>query len=219
MTGADGTTGPGAPDPALAAHWDAAYAQGEATRSWFEARPTMSLRMLRAAGLAPAASVLDVGGGASRLVDALLEDGVRQPTVLDISEAALQAAKQRIGTQAHRVRWVRADIRSWSPPTRFGAWHDRAVLHFLLDPADQARYLRTLAAATAPGSIAVFGCFAPDGPTHCSGLPVARRSAADLAGLLGSDWTLVADDVEQHPTPAGGVQPFTWAAFVQRPTA
>jgi hypothetical protein len=138
-------------------------------------------------------------------------------TVLDISGAALLAARERLGPEADRVHWITADVAGWSPDRSYDAWHDRAVLHFLADGGSQARYLGALAAATRQGTAAVFGCFAPDGPPSCSGLPVVRRSAADLAALLGPAWALVAEDRELHPTPEGGVQPFTWAAFTRRP--
>jgi trans-aconitate methyltransferase len=199
----------------LAGHWDAAYAQGEATRSWFEAEPLMSLRMLDAAGVTASAAVIDVGGGTSRLADALLARGCRDVTVLDISRAALQLARDRLGPEAARVHWVTADIGTWTPGRRYDAWHDRAVLHFLTSEASQSRYLAALRAATRPGSAAVIGCFSPDGPAQCSGLPVARRSAAGLAALLGPEWTLTAEDRELHPVPGGGTQPFTWAAFTR----
>lgn len=199
----------------LAEHWDDAYAQGEATRSWFEAEPVMSLRMIDAAGVSDDASVVDIGGGTSRLVEALLVRGHDDLTVLDVSEAALRITQDRLGADAGEVHWIAADIRAWSPGRVFDVWHDRAVMHFLCEPADQDAYRNTLNAASRPGSVAVFGCFAPDGPTHCSGLPVMRRDVADLVDFLGPAWSLVAQDRELHPTPSGSAQPFTWAAFVR----
>lgn len=201
--------------PELAAHWDDAYAQGETTRSWFETEPVMSLRMIDAAGVANDASVVDIGGGTSRLVDALLARGHDDLTVLDVAQAALQIAQDRLGAGAAEVHWVNADIRTWAPGRIFDLWHDRAVMHFLSDPADQDAYRSTLVSATRPGSIAVFGCFAADGPTHCSGLPVVRRDVDDLVEFLGPQWSLVTQDRESHPTPGGATQPFTWAAFVR----
>ncbi len=203
------------PGTDLASHWDDAYAQGETTRSWFEAEPAMSLRMIDAAGVAPTASVVDIGGGTSRLVDVLLGRGHQDVTVLDLSATALEVARERLSSDASRVRWVNADIRAWAPGRVFDLWHDRAVLHFQTTADGQDSYRRVLAGASRPGTVAVFGCFAPDGPTHCSGLPVARRNAEDLAVFLGPGWTMVAEERESHPTPAGGAQPFTWAAFVR----
>jgi len=200
----------------LASHWDDAYGQGEATRSWFQTEPVMSLRMIDAACVSTDASVVDIGGGTSRLVDALLARGHDDLTVMDVSDAALRIAQDRLGRTAEKVHWVNADIRTWLPGRVFDLWHDRAVVQFLSDPADQDAYLNPLNAASRPGSVAVFGCFAADGPTHCSGLPVVRRDVADLVDFLGPEWTLVAQDREMHPTPGGATQPFTWAAFVRR---
>jgi trans-aconitate methyltransferase len=194
-------------------HWDRAYGEGERTRSWFESAPVGSLRMLQLAGVSPADSVIDAGGGASTLVDALLERGFDDVTVLDISATGIQAAQRRLGPSAGRVQWIVADLRDWRPSRTYQVWHDRAVLHFLTADADRQSYLDTLTASTAAGAAAIFAAFAPDGPRQCSGLPVARYSAHDLAALLGDRWTSVVDDREEHVTPAGAVQPFVWAVF------
>jgi trans-aconitate methyltransferase len=196
-----------------AAHWDAAYAQGDETRSWFEEHPAMSLRMLGAAGISPADAVIDVGGGASPLTRALLDRGFRDLTVLDISAAGMQHARDRLGSRADQVHWLTADVLSWYPSRRYQVWHDRAVFHFLTAGQDRQQYLRALDAATAPGAAAVVGCFAPDGPQHCSGLPVARYSPAQLARQLGATWLLISQNREEHITPAGTTQPFTWIAL------
>jgi SAM-dependent methyltransferase len=198
-------------DPA--ALWDDAYALGESTRSWFQQQPGVSLRMLERAGVAAEDSVIDVGGGASPLAGALLGRGFTDVTVLDISAAGMRYAQSRLGPLAGQVRWLTGDILTWQPDRRYRAWHDRAVFHFLTVGQDRQRYLRALGAATAPGAATVFGCFAQDGPQYCSGLPVARYSERELAGQLGAEWTLIAGDREEHITPAGRAQPFTWAAF------
>jgi trans-aconitate methyltransferase len=200
-----------------ATHWDEAYASGETTRSWYQSEPALSLQMFAAAGVSDQNSVIDVGGGASTLVDALLSRGFRDVTVLDISTAGLQAAQRRLGSAAEDVDWLTADVLSWRPPRRYQTWHDRAVYHFLTTNQDQQLYLRTLHAATGPGARAVFGCFAPDGPQHCSGLPVARYDRQQLGANLGSGWIAVSDAREEHVTPAGVIQPFTWAAFRRQP--
>lgn len=194
-------------------HWDRAYSEGERTRSWFESEPVGSLRMFQLAGVSPGDSVIDAGGGASMLVDALLERGFDDVTVLDISATGIQAAQRRLGPSAARVQWIVADLRDWRPSRTYQVWHDRAVLHFLTADADRQSYLETLTASTAAGAVAIFATFAPDGPHQCSGLPVARYSAHDLAALLGDRWTSVVDDREEHVTPAGAVQPFVWAVF------
>jgi trans-aconitate methyltransferase len=203
--------------PDLAGHWDTAYAQSADTHSWFQLQPTMSLQMLDTAGVSAADSALDVGAGASPLAGVLLGRGFADVTVLDISATALQYARRRLGPQAERLRWLTADVLTWRPQRRYQVWHDRAVFHFLTRGTDQQRYLHTVESATAAGAVAVFGCFAPDGPQHCSGLPVARYDPRELARQLGSGWMLIARDREQYTTPAGAAQPFTWAAFRRRP--
>jgi trans-aconitate methyltransferase len=196
-----------------AAHWDAAYAQGDETRSWFEEYPGMSLRMLGAAEVSAADAVIDVGGGASPLTGALLDRGYGDLTVLDISAAGMQHARDRLGPRADQVHWLTADVLSWHPRRHYQAWHDRAAYHFLTTDEHRQQYLRTLDAATAFGAVAVFGCFAPDGPQHCSGLPAARYSAAQLARQIGAGWLLISQDREEHITPAGTLQPLTWVAL------
>jgi hypothetical protein len=192
------------------ARWDDAYAQGETTRSWYQVRPTMSLRMIHLAGTRPADAVIDIGGGAAPLVDVLLAEGFSDVTVLDISQAGLRAAQERLGPAARRVRWVHADITRWRPERRYRMWHDRAVFHFLTDRAAQDSYLEALAAGVEPGGHVVIGCFASDGPAQCSGLPVARYSASDLEKVVSPYLTALATDREEHTTPAGVTQPFTW---------
>jgi trans-aconitate methyltransferase len=196
-----------------AAHWDDAYAQGEDTRSWFEQHPDMSLRMLDSAGVSTVDALIDAGGGAFPLTRALLDRSFRDLTVLDISATGVQHARDRLGSRADPVHWLAADVLTWQPRRHYRAWHDRAVYHFLTTDQHRQQYLHTLDTVTAPGVIAVFGCFAPDGPQHCSGLPVARYSPAQLARQLGVKWNLMSQAREEHITPAGTIQPFTWIAL------
>jgi hypothetical protein len=133
--------------------------------------------------------------------------------VLDVSTAGLQIAQQRLGPAAELVHWLIADLLTWRPARTWDVWHDRAVLHFLTNPSAREQYLRVLQAATRPAAIALFGTFALDGPQSCSGLPVTRYSTRDLADLLGASWQVIASDREEHITPSGAIQPFTWAAF------
>jgi hypothetical protein len=169
--------------------------------------------MLDAAGVPAGDSLIDVGGGASPLAGALLGRGFRDVTVLDISATGMQYAQWRLGEKASQVRWIVADVLAWRPERRYQAWHDRAVFHFLTSSKTREQYQHTLRTATAAGAVAVFGCFAPGGPQYCSGLPVCRYAPDDLARELGSNWTLVAQAREDHPTPDAVIQPFTWAAF------
>ncbi len=195
-----------------AGHWDSTYAdRGTTGVSWFQPAPTPSLHMIDVLGIAPTAKVIDVGGGAASLVDQLIARGFTDLTVLDISEVALTAARARVGDQA-AVSWVHEDVLTWRRRHQFNLWHDRAVFHFLVDPADQQRYLETLRAALAPAGAVVIATFAPDGPDRCSGLPVARYSADDLTVLLGNAFTVVDTSREEHTKPTGARQPFTWVA-------
>lgn len=206
MAGVDGTID-------TAEHWDRAYRHGEATRSWFQHEPQMSLQMIETAGIGPTDSLIDVGGGASSLVDALIDRGHTDLTVLDISGEALRKDQRRLGRRAARVRWLLADLHSWTPDRTWAVWHDRAVLHFFTTRTDRQHYLHALERATTPGTFAILATFAPNGPQHCSGLPVARYDPQHLAALLGHGWRLLADAHEEHTTPSGGTQPFTWAAL------
>ena len=195
------------------AHWDETYATKDETKvSWYQPSPEQSLALIRAAG-SPAAAVIDVGGGTSRLADALLADGYRDITVLDISAVALERSKTRLGRRADAVSWIVADVTQWKPARTWDIWHDRAVFHFLTDAAAQDAYLEALKQGTRPGSAVIMATFAPAGPERCSGLPVQRYSAASLAARLGADFRLYAERDEMHPTPFGTEQAFTYAAL------
>jgi hypothetical protein len=192
-------------------HWDATYeTKGAQGVSWYQPVPNVSLDLIRQMEVVADAPVIDVGGGESLLVDNLLTRGFSDLTVLDLSKVALDEARRR--APSPQVRWVQADVRTWGPDRTYGLWHDRAVFHFLVDPDDRAAYMRTLTAATAPGSTVIVATFAPTGPETCSGLPVARYSSPDLAEALGPRFDLLATEEEEHTTPSGGVQPFTWVA-------
>lgn len=198
------------------AHWNRAYeGQDDAALSWYQAEPQPSLDLIVGDGPGREASILDIGGGASRLTDALLDAGYRDLSVLDISDAALSVTRQRLGDRASRVAFIAADITAWTSPRRWDVWHDRAVLHFLTSEADQAAYRRALMAATAAGSIAVIGSFAPDGPERCSGLPVQRWSAGTLARFLAPEFRLLVRRRHRHETPKGAAQSFEFAVLVR----
>lgn len=198
-------------------HWDKVYAtKGEAEVSWFQDRPTISLDMIRAANPDHRAAIIDVGGGASRLVDALLQDGYRDIAVLDLSANALDAAKKRIGAAASKVDWIVADATAWRPAKTYDVWHDRAAFHFLTDPHDRAAYVERLRAAIAPGGHIIIATFAPDGPEKCSGLPVQRHDSASLAAELGPEFELVETRSEVHHTPWNSTQAFQFCRFRRR---
>lgn len=197
-------------------HWDTAYTEKGVTVSWHQEEASTSLALI-AAVADPGASVIDIGGGASPLVDGLLDRGHRDITVLDLSQVALDAARDRLGTRGASVAWRVGDLLAWEPDRTYEVWHDRAVLHFLVDDADRARYAELAARAVAPGGHAIVGTFAPDGPEQCSGLPVRRHSADDLTALLAAGFEPVRTEREEHRTPSGNIQPFSW--LVARRTA
>jgi SAM-dependent methyltransferase len=201
-----------APDPSPA-HWDEVYRTRSVTDvSWFQSEPTMSLRLLHGVTPGPR-SVIDVGGGASELVDALLAEGIDDLTVLDASKVALDLVRQRLGDTSGTVSFVVGDVRAWVPERQWDAWHDRAVFHFLVDATDQDRYAAVAAAAVPRGGVVVLGSFALDGPEQCSGLPTARHGVEDLAELFGPAFTLERAEREIHRTPAGADQAFTWVVL------
>jgi hypothetical protein len=153
-----------------AEHWELEYERGETSRSWFEHEPVQSLRMIATVGISPQ-SIIDIGGGSSRLADALIRCGWSDITVLDVSEIALQTAQRRLGEAVEKVTWISHDLLTWVPARCYRVWHDRAVIHFFTEAAQREQYRRALTGATTVGSIAIVGCFAPDGPERCSGLP------------------------------------------------
>jgi SAM-dependent methyltransferase len=195
------------------AHWEGVYtSKGEAEVSWFENRPELSLRLLSEAGLRPEWSVVDIGGGASRLVDCLVEAGQAHVTTLDLSATALEKARARLAGRGD-VDWVASDVTQWQPGRVYDAWHDRAAFHFLTEPSDQARYAAVLRSALRSGGIAIIGTFAPDGPEKCSGLPVARHDANSLQQVLGPQFQLLSSVRHSHLTPWGSTQHFHFGTF------
>lgn len=195
-------------------HWDTVYTTKAVDQvSWFQDTPALSLDLIGRSGVSGTAPVVDIGGGASRLVDALLAQGYSDVTVLDIAEAALSASRTRLGHRAQNVHWVVADITQWQPARRYALWHDRAVFHFLTDAADREAYRRALLAGTASGSRIIIASFAPDGPERCSGLPVMRYAPETLQTELGADFALEDARHEEHRTPGGNIQRFQYSRF------
>jgi SAM-dependent methyltransferase len=192
-------------------HWDAAYtARGADGVSWHEAEPRISLELIEALRIPRDAAVVDIGGGASQLVDRLVERGFSDLTVLDISASALAEVGSRLGDSL--VLRLHEDLLEWRPLRRYDLWHDRAVFHFLVTETERRRYLETLRAAVRPGGFLILATFALDGPEVCSGLPVCRYSADDLSHILGDSFHPLETRHEAHVTPRGSIQPFTWVA-------
>ena len=193
-------------------HWNHVYeTKTSDSVSWFQEHAEQSLRLIRATGVPNSASIIDVGGGASTLVDDLLLDGYRSLSVLDLSAKALASAQQRLGPRASEVRWIEADItRAELPAHAYDIWHDRAVFHFLTAPEQRRAYVDTVLRAVKPGGHVIVATFAEDGPLQCSGLPVMRYSATGLHTEFGAPFTLLQHEREEHLTPSGSVQRFVY---------
>jgi SAM-dependent methyltransferase len=207
---------PGTNEASLRDHWEALYGKSaDNTVSWYQPRPEISLALISACGAGPESRIVDVGGGSSRLVDALLDGTLGRVTVLDISDAALRRAQQRLGARASEVAWVSGDVTRWRPASLFDVWHDRALFHFLARPEHRSAYVVTLLDALRVGGHAIIGTFAADGPERCSGLAVVRYEPETLAAELGPGLRLVDALHEEHVTPAGKVQRFQFSRFVR----
>ena len=194
-------------------HWQGVYRRLQPDEvSWFTPHLTESLALLKRAGINPATRIIDIGAGASTLVDDLLDMGLRHVTLVDISAASLEVARGRLGARATAVEWIVADAAHLElAPAGYDVWHDRAVLHFLTDPALSAAYVASAARSIVEGGYAVIGGFAADGPERCSGLPVVRREPEDIARLFGANFTLIHSHRERHTTPSGAAQSFAYA--------
>ena len=200
-----------------ASHWNDRYSGGGIDRlSWFEASPVLSLSLIRAA-VGPEAGVIDVGGGASRLPDALLEAGFDDVTVLDLSQEALEQSQARLGARGAQVAWQVADITRWQPTRLYHLWHDRAVFHFLTTREDREAYADRLTRALTPGGTLILMTFAEDGPEACSGLPVRRYSpealAREIESLVPGQFSVVDTGRFTHHTPGGAGQKFQYSVF------
>ncbi|MGF1667320.1 MAG: class I SAM-dependent methyltransferase [Acidimicrobiia bacterium] len=198
------------------AHWDSVWQSRQAEDvSWHQPEPELSLRLIREVST-PSSSIVDVGGGASRLVDLLVGHGYRDLTVVDIAEGALDQARSRLAAEASLITWVTGDITDHDFGRTFEVWHDRAVLHFLTEEADRDRYLATMRRSLDPGAHAIIATFAPDGPDRCSGLPVRRYRERELTAALGDAFAPVRHHRELHVTPAGASQSFIYGLFRRR---
>lgn len=198
-------------------HWERRYeAQSPEAMSWFEADPATSLAFIERAGMTGRASIIDVGGGASTLVDHLLARDEYCVTVVDIAGAALNAAKARLGSLAEAVMWREADVLSAAfEPQSYDLWHDRAVFHFLTAAEDRARYVAQLTLALRPRGQLVLSAFAEDGPLRCSDLDVVRYASGKLATALGPQFTLCEELRVGHRTPSGATQSFIYTRWTR----
>jgi len=204
-------------------HWKHVYATRDAVDvSWYQPIPAKSLALIRSTGVPLTAPILDVGGGASTLVDHLLDAGYRDVSVLDIAAEALDKARNRLAARATQIKWIETDITDFVPARSYAVWHDRAVFHFLTKASDREKYLDILRSAIQPHGHFVLATFGPQGPTRCSGLEVKRYSVEQLGDLLGPNFVLRAHEIEEHHTPMGMSQQFLygwWQADSGQPAA
>ena len=194
------------------AHWEKVYQTKPAhTVSWFQEHAERSLALIQSIRADPSASIIDVGGGASTRVDDLLGAGYENLSVLDLSSEALGVARRRLGKQGAQVQWIVGDICNAELPAQaYDVWHDRAVFHFLTDPADRRAYVNQVMKALKPGGHVIVATFGPDGPEKCSGLPVKRYAPDELHGEFGPSFELIEHASEAHQTPMGSIQHFIY---------
>jgi ubiquinone/menaquinone biosynthesis C-methylase UbiE len=196
-------------------HWEAVYRLKAADQvSWFQIEARISLDLIRQAAAGPSDPIIDVGGGASTLIDGLIRAGHRELTVLDLSLTALEQSKKRLGDAASQVTWIEGDVLEFLLPAgRYGIWHDRAVFHFLTSAADRRRYVTQLRSALRPGGQVILATFSSAGPERCSGLPVMRYDIEDLDRELGDGFRRLSEVSEEHRTPSGAGQAFTYGRW------
>lgn len=199
---------------ALQSHWQRVYSTVDLDRaSWHQRTPDISVDLIERTDTGLDAAIIDVGGGASLLVDHLLDRGYLDVTVLDVSSRALALARERLDARAEFVSWVCEDVTAMIPERQYAVWHDRALFHFLTDEVDRALYAAVLYEAVSPGGWVIIGTFAPEGPVVCSGLKTCRYDGRALAAELGQGFRLVDERRETHRTPSGAEQLFAWSVF------
>lgn len=203
--------------PDRQSHWESVYTtKAEAEVSWFQDNPEPSRSIIHGLDLPFQAAIIDIGGGASRLVDSLVADGFEDVTVLDFSQEALAVARARFDSDAGKVRWIAADVTTWEPAEMYDLWHDRAAFHFLTEAAERAAYAKRVGQAVRPGGRVIIATFAPDGPERCSGLAVQRHDAASIGAVLGDSFELLQSRRNEHATPGGNIQRFQFSVFRRR---
>jgi 2-polyprenyl-3-methyl-5-hydroxy-6-metoxy-1,4-benzoquinol methylase len=199
-------------------HWETVYStKSPDSVSWYQEHAETSLNFIENLKLEKTATIIDVGGGASTLVDDLLANGYSHLSVLDLSGAALETAKKRIGSSSENVQWFEADVTEIEfPKLQFEVWHDRAVFHFLTKPEEREAYIKNVMRSVKPNGHIIISTFAEDGPTQCSGLPVMRYSAESLQAEFGENFLLKVQQKENHNTPFGTTQKFVFCHFVKK---
>lgn len=197
-------------------HWETAHStRGARELSWYQQNPALSLAMISRANITADTPLIDVGGGASLLVDFLIEEGYRDLTVLDVSGVALRKARRRLGERASYVEWIEQDIITFEAPRKYGLWHDRALFHFLTLKEERRKYMQVLRKALQGGGQAIVSSFAVGGPERCSGLDIVQYDAVKLGRELGSGFTLLEQKEVLHLTPANKEQLFAYYRFIR----
>lgn len=201
----------------LKSHWERTFeARSPAQTSWYTPHLQHSIRWIEESGLPKTTAILDVGAGRSTLIDDLLARGYTDLTALDISGTALADIRQRLSERAASVTWIAGDITTVSLlPSRYDLWHDRALFHFLTEPAQRHQYLDQIKRALRPGGLVMLSTFGPEGPVQCSGLAVCRYDRASLVNVFGHGFTLQDAEMETHTTPSGKPQQFLHARFIR----
>lgn len=195
-------------------HWQRVYREKDPTEvSWYQPVPEKSLQLIRSTGVRRDDAILDAGGGASILVDHLLDEGYSDLSVLDISGHALQRSRARLGELAGNVSWIEADVTEFEPLRPYALWHDRAVFHFLTDLHDRDKYIAVICRALQPGGYFVLATFGPQGPERCSGLEIRRYDIKELQELFGAHFTLCSYELDVHSTPTGATQQFLYSSW------
>ena len=199
-------------------HWERIY-QGKSPpeMTWHQQEPALSLELVRNAQVAKNERIIDIGGGASTLVDQLINAKYSRVSVLDISENALACSRERLGDLQQKAEWYTTDITEFKPPHQFSLWHDRAVFHFLTRKSDRVQYVTALKAALKPGGTLIIATFAIGGPERCSGFDIVQYDKKKLAAVLGEEFELKESREESHITPAGHAQKFTYFRFIRNP--
>ncbi len=195
-------------------HWEDIYSNKSSLEvSWYQQKPLMSLDLISHVPLTLGSDIIDVGGGASTLVDHLHDSGYLNLSVLDISANALACAQARLSHKARDINWYEENVLSFNPQKLFFLWHDRAVFHFLTDQSDRLEYVEVLKRALRPDGHVIIAAFAKGGPTKCSGLDIVQYDAVTLMAELGDDFELLEEANEEHMTPANTVQKFVFFRF------
>ena len=201
-------------------HWEKLYSDKKATEvSWYQQYPEISLNLIHDTGVDKTASIIDIGGGASTLIDNLLAADYQNLSVLDISASAIEQAKNRLGLSniklPDKVNWIEQDITTFVSEQPFDVWHDRAVFHFLTDANDRSKYVNTISNSLQPGAQAIIATFNLDGPEKCSGLEIVRYSTETLSEIFSENFKLIKTKTEEHKTPGGSSQSFVYCRFVR----